>query len=199
MATKVAQTKMARRLGLAHTPKASKVLESRPNPPGQHGGRPSRRVSDYKLQLVEKQRLRMQYNLSEHQLRLYYKKANRKLGNTPDNLIQALETRLDAAVVRAGLSRTIYSARQFVNHGHVKVNGKKVDIPSYGLKVNDVIEVKDKSKKLDVVVNAMENPTTPEYLELDTKKCTVTLLYVPKREEIPVVCELPRVIEFYSK
>lgn len=193
------QGKIARRLGIAHTPKASKVLELHPTPPGQHGKRHTGRASDYKYQLLEKQRLRVQYNINERQLRNYYLKASRKSGSTPENLIQTLETRLDAAVFRGGLARTIYAARQFVAHGHVLVNGKKVDVPSYVLKAHDVIQVKEKSRKLEALTNAMENASPPQYLELSKKDCSVTLLYLPKREEIPVICELPRVIEFYSR
>ena len=193
------QGKIARRLGLAHTPKASKVFELRPTPPGQHGKRMSRRESDYKLQLLEKQRLRVQYNINERQLSNYYQKASKKSGSTPENLIQMLEVRLDSAVFRGGFARSIYAARQLVSHGHVTVNGKKVDIPSYGLKAHDVAQVKEKSRKLETVKNAMENAALPPYLELSKKECSVTLLYAPTRDEIPVVCELPRVIEFYSR
>lgn len=199
MKLKGPQGKIARRLSLAHTPKASKVLELRPTPPGQHGKRMIGRPSDYKLQLLEKQRLRVQYNIEERQLRNYYKKAIRKAGNTSENLVQLLETRLDAALFRGGLTRTIYAARQIVSHGHILVNGKKVDIPSYGLKAHEVVQIKEKSRELEMIKSAMENASPPAYLELSKKDFSVTLLYMPKREEVPVICEVSRVIEFYSR
>ncbi|HEV7365406.1 MAG TPA: 30S ribosomal protein S4, partial [Gemmatimonadales bacterium] len=128
------KVKLARQLGIPLTPKAQRVMERRPNPPGQHGASPRRKISGYKKQLIEKQRLRAQYNLSERQMSNAFAEAIRQPGNTGVRLLQFLEFRLDAIVLRAGFVRTIYAARQAVTHGHLQVNGKKVDRPSYRLK-----------------------------------------------------------------
>src|SRR4029079_2167436 len=116
------KVKIARALGIALTPKAARIMERRPNPPGQHGATTRRKVSDYKKQLLEKQRLRAQYNISERQLQNAFTEATRQSGNTGVNLVRLLEMRLDAVVMRAGFARTIYAARQAVVHGHVMVN-----------------------------------------------------------------------------
>jgi len=185
--------KKSRRLGLALTPKSEKYLERRPNPPGQHG--PSRRrgkQSDYGKQLVEKQRLQYQYNLTEKQVRKYYQAASRKQGNTAEILLQLIEVRLDALVLRAGLARSIYQARQLVSHAHFQVNGKKVNIPSY-------ITVREKSRDLDIFPAAQQIASTPEYLTVDDKKLTATLSRLPEHGEVPIQCEMPLVVEFYSR
>ena len=141
------KVKKSRALGVALTPKAQKYMKNRPYPPGQHGQRRRRRPSDYGVQLLEKQRLRFQYNVSESQLRKAYKQATRMPGSTGDNLVQLLETRMDCLVLRAGLAPTIYAARQYVTHGHFRLNGKKATIPSQRLKVGDVITVREKSQQ----------------------------------------------------
>lgn len=192
--------KKSRRLGVALTPKAEKYLERRPHPPGQHG--PSRRrgkLSDYGKQLIEKQRLQYQYNLSEKQVRRYYQAASRKQGNTSDILLQLIECRMDALILRAGFARSIYQARQLVSHGHFKVNGKKCNIPSYAVRVGDVITVRDKSRNLDIFPAAQQIATTPEYLTVDDKKLTATLARLPEHDEVPVQCEIALVVEFYSR
>ncbi|MBI9020776.1 MAG: 30S ribosomal protein S4 [Verrucomicrobia bacterium] len=192
--------KKSRRLGLALTPKSEKYLERRPHPPGQHG--PSRRrgkQSDYGKQLVEKQRLQYQYNLTEKQVRKYYQAASRKQGNTADILLQLIETRLDALVLRSGFARSIYQARQLVSHAHFNVNGKKVNIPSYAIRIGDVITVRDKSRELDIFPAAQQIATTPEYMTVDDKKLTATLSRLPEHGEVPIQCEMPLVVEFYSR
>ena len=192
--------KKARRLGIALTPKSEKYLERRPNPPGQHG--PSRRrgkQSDYGRQLTEKQRLRYQYNLSEKQLRNVYEKAARKPGNAGEVMVQMLESRLDVVVLRAGMARTIYQSRQMVSHGHYLVNGKKVDIPSYQLRIGDKITVREKSKDLDAFVLAQQVAKTPEYVTANDKELTAELNRLPNRDEVPVVCEISSVVEFYAR
>ena len=192
--------KKSRRLGIALTPKAEKYLERRPHPPGQHG--PSRRrgkQSDYGKQLIEKQRLQYQYNLTEKQVRKYYKAASRKPGNTAEHLLQMIEVRLDALVLRAGLARSIYQARQLVSHAHLRVNGKKVNIPSYSVRIGDVITVREKSRDLDIFPAAQQIASTPEYLTVDDKKLTATLSRLPERSEVPIQCEMPLVVEFYSR
>lgn len=192
--------KKARRLGVALSPKAEKYLERRPNAPGQHG--PSRRrgkQSDYGRQLIEKQRLQYQYNLSEKQVRKYYQAASRKTGNTSDIMLQLLETRLDALVLRSGFARSIYQARQLVSHGHFRVNGKKVNIPSFSLRVGDIITVREKSRELDIFPAAQQIASTPEYLTVNDKELTATLSRLPEHDEIPVQCEISLVVEFYSR
>ena len=192
--------KKSRRLGLALTPKSEKYLERRPHPPGQHG--PSRRrgkQSDYGKQLVEKQRLQYQYNLTEKQVRKYYQAASRKQGNTAEILLQLIEVRLDALVLRAGLARSIYQARQLVSHAHFQVNGKKVNIPSYNMRIGDVITVREKSRDLDIFPAAQQIASTPEYLTVDDKKLTATLSRLPEHGEVPIQCEMPLVVEFYSR
>ena len=192
--------KKSRRLGLALTPKSEKYLERRPHPPGQHG--PSRRrgkQSDYGKQLIEKQRLQYQYNLTEKQVRKYYQAASRKQGNTADILLQLIEVRLDAVVLRAGLARSIYQARQLVSHAHFRVNGKKVNIPSYNVRIGDVITVREKSRDLDIFPAAQQIASTPEYLTVDDKKLTATLSRLPEHGEVPIQCEMPLVVEFYSR
>jgi len=192
--------KKSRRLGLALTPKSEKYLERRPHPPGQHG--PSRRrgkQSDYGKQLVEKQRLQYQYNLTEKQVRKYYQAASRKQGNTAEILLQLIETRLDALVLRSGFARSIYQARQLVSHAHFNVNGKKVNIPSYAIRIGDVITVRDKSRELDIFPAAQQIATTPAYMTVDDKKLTATLSRLPEHGEVPIQCEMPLVVEFYSR
>src|SRR6056297_2355399 len=149
------KAKLARRLGVLITPKSQKYLETRPTPPGMHGqSRRPKKQSDYGKQLIEKQRLRLQYNLSERQLHNYFETANGKEGNTVDIFMQLLECRLDALVLRAGFARSIYAARQLVSHGHIRVNGQKVNIASYGVRVGDEISVKEKSKKMESILFA---------------------------------------------
>lgn len=192
--------KKSRRLGIALSPKSEKFLERRPNPPGQHG--PSKRrgkLSDYGKQLIEKQRLQYQYNLTERQLRGYYAKASRKVGNTADIMLQLLETRLDAVVLRAGFARSIYQARQLVGHAHFRVNGKKVNIPSYQVRIGDVITVRDGSRELEIFPSAQQIATTPNYLTVDDKNLTATLNRLPEHGEVPVQCEASLVVEFYSR
>jgi small subunit ribosomal protein S4 len=158
-------------------------------------------MSDYKRQLLEKQRMRAQYNIQERQMRNYVKKAVHKKGNSTDNLIQLLETRLDSIVFRAGLAHSIYAARQYVSHRHILLNGKWVNIPSQQVKVNEVVSVKKESRNLACFIAAQEemvNPPPP-YMQRDKKNMSVKLLYQPKREEVMVGCEMPLVIEYYSR
>lgn len=195
------KVKKARRLGVALAPKAQRYLETRPQAPGMHGrSRRPGKMSDYGKQLIEKQRLRYQYNISERQLRNYFAKATFKSGNTPDLLIHMLESRLDVLTLRAGFARSIYAARQFVNHGHMQVNGKKVDIPSYQVKPGDVLSIREKSRKLDCVQYALQDaPNPPSYLKVDRENLTAEYLAEPNREDVPIVCEVSTVVEFYSR
>jgi small subunit ribosomal protein S4 len=194
------KVRLSRKLGFAITPKAGKIMERKPNPPGQHGGSKRRaKVSDYGRQLFEKQRLRLQYNIHERQLRRYVDRAQRMVGNTGELLVQLLESRLDAIVFRAGLARSLYAARQYVTHGHLLVNGKRVNIPSYHVKPNDTIVVREKSKKLPCFQEAIRTSAPPPYLEVSKSNLAVKYLYTPPREEVTIVCEIPLVIEYYSR
>lgn len=193
------KVRLARQLGIALTPKAARVMERRPNPPGQHGATPRRKVSGYKKQLVEKQRLRAQYNMSERQMSNAFAEAIRQSGNTGVRLLQLLEMRLDAVVLRGGFVRTIYAARQAVTHGHVRVNGNKVDRPSFRLKPGDVVSLAEKSKEMVAFTGPLEVARPPAYLELDREKRSVRVREVPEREQIPIQCETSLVIEYYSR
>ena len=196
------KVKLSRRLGIPLTDKAARIMEKRSYPPGQHG--PAKqyrrgRQSAFERQLLEKQRLRAQYNIHERQMKNYYRKAVAKEGNTVDVIVQMLESRLDAAVLRAGLAPTIYAARQYVNHGHIMVNGRKVNIPSYSLSIGDEVQVRQKSQRLDMFQEVVENAYPPDYLSLNKNSMSFTLLYLPRRDEVPIVCEVPQVIEYYSR
>lgn len=196
------KVKLSRKLGIALTPKAAKYMEKRPYPPGQHGPAKGTRPpkSEYGKQLLEKQRLRFQYNVSERQMRNYFRKALRSKGRTGEVMIQLLETRLDSVVLRAGFARTIYAARQYVNHGHIEVNGLRVDIPSYRLKAGDIVSIREKSRQLAPILSAMADvPPALKYVERDWKNMQATFVYTPSREEIPVICEVDKIVEFYSK
>jgi len=204
MNTRGPKIRLSRQLGIQLTPKADKYMKRKSNPPGQHGAAKGRygKGTDYKRHLMEKQRLRAQYNVEEKQTGEYVRKAIRKPGNPVDNLIRMFETRLDAIMYRAGLARTIYATQQLISHGHVLVNGKKVDIPSQHLKVSDVVSVKEASRKLQPFVEAAEEmPAKPTvaYLERSKEEMSAKLLYFPKAEEVPVICEIPLVIEYYSR
>jgi small subunit ribosomal protein S4 len=195
------KVRLSRALGIPLTPKSVRHLERRPYPPGEHG-RGRKRTSDYKARLLEKQRLRAQYDLSEAQLRLALGRAVRSGGSTAEALLLDLETRLDALVLRAGFSRTIYQARQAVTHGHITVNGHRVDRPSFHVSPGDVIEVvaasKDKTPFL-IAAGGGHAATNPPYLEVDAETLRARLVRLPVRAEIPIVCDERLVIEFYSR
>ncbi|MFP4379434.1 MAG: 30S ribosomal protein S4 [Candidatus Sumerlaeia bacterium] len=197
------KVRLSRKLGTALTPKAERIMQKRSNPPGQHGGGPrGRKVSVYKRQLMEKQLLRHFYNVHERQLRNVFAKAAQLNVNTADAMISLLETRLDAVVARGGLARTIFAARQYVSHGHIEINGKKVDVPSARVKIGDVVSVREKSKEKKCFQEALESAAnTPPYVELDKEKMTVTLKSDPKREDVPVIqnSDVSLVVEYYAR
>ena len=179
-------------------------FNTRAYPPGQHGQTKSAKPSDYGIQLQAKQKLKCYYgNMNERQFRNMYKRAIMKKGDTAENLIGLLERRLDAVIYRSKLSNTIFSSRQLINHGHVRVNGKKVNISSYQVKEEDSIEIRDKSKQLALIDIALANKEreVPEYLQLDEKNKKVKFVRIPKFEEVPypVVMEPNLVIEYYSR
>ena len=196
--------KVDRRLKVNLWGRPKSPFNSRAYPPGQHGQNKSAKPSDFGNQLQAKQKLKSYYgNINERQFRNIYKKALMKKGDSAENLIGLLERRLDAVVYRSKLSTTIFAARQLINHGHVKVNGKKVNISSYQLKEEETIEVKEKSKKLALIDVALANKEreVPEYLSVDEKNKKVTFVRTPKFEEVPypVVMEPNLVIEYYSR
>ena len=197
--------KVDRRLKVNLWGRPKSPFNSRPYGPGQHGQTTSKRKqSDYGIQLHAKQKLKAYYgNINERQFRNLYKKASMLKGDTSENLIGLLERRLDAIVYRAKLSTTIFSARQLINHGHVKVNGKKVNISSYQLKEEETIEIREKSKKLIFIDVALANKEreVPEYIQLDEKNKKVKFVRIPKFEEVPypVVMEPNLVVEYYSR
>jgi small subunit ribosomal protein S4 len=196
-------TRLSRALGVPLTPKSTRYFERRPYPPGVHGRR-RRNPSAYREQLLEKQRLRGQYDLRERQFRRVVDEAMRRPGKTGENLIELLERRLDAVVLRSGLARTIYQARQMVTHGHLTVDGQKVDRPSYRLRPGQTVEVRPSSRdKLPFVAaaagtHAPDGPTPP-YLDVDLPGLRATLLTNSRRQHVPVVCDEQRVVEFYSR
>ena len=193
------KVKIARALGVALTPKAARIMERRPNPPGQHGAATRRKISDYKKQLLEKQRLRAQYNISERQLQNAFTEATRQSGNTGVNLVRLLEMRLDAVILRSGFARTIYAARQAVVHGHVLVNGRKVDRPSRRLQPGDAVALAARSRDLTAFTVPLENARPPAYLDLDKERRAVRVRELPERDQIPVQAELSLIVEYYSR
>ena len=179
-------------------------FNSRNYKPGQHGKSSRGKVSDYGTQLQAKQKLKFYYgNMNERQFRNVYRKALKKRGNTTENFIGLLERRLDTVIYRAKFAITVFSARQIINHGHVKVNGKKVNIASFMVKENDVVEIRDKSKELVVIVGALvsKEREIPDYIHFDEKSKKAKFLRIPKFSEIPypVVMEPSLVIEYYSR
>jgi len=200
MAYRGPKAKVARSLDLAVTPKTQKILERRKFPPGQHGMSRKKNAGVYKQQLVEKQRLKFTYNISEAQLAKTYSEANRKEGSSGDNLMVLLETRLDALVYRAGFARTIFAARQYVAHGHFQVNGRRSFSPNRLIKPNDLIELREKSKSHPQIKEAIEGaPEAPNYLSVNKDKKEAKLVNVPLRDQIPVKLNEQLVVEYYSK
>lgn len=198
------KTRLSRALGIPLTPKAARYLEKRPYAPGEHGRTKRKADSDYAVRLREKQRLRAQYGLGEKQLRIAFNEAHRRGGMTGDNLVELLETRLDALVLRAGFARTTSQARQFVVHRHILVDGKIVDRPSFKVKPGQLIHVKAKSEGTEPFQVAAAGghldvlPKTPGYLEVEIDKLQARLVRTPKRAEVPVQCETQLVVEYYA-
>ncbi len=199
-----AKYKIDRRMGENIWGRPKSPVNRREYGPGQHGQRRKGKLSDFGIQLRAKQKLKGYYgDITEKQFRRIYAEAERQKGDTGENLIGLLERRLDAVVYRAKFVPTIFAARQFVNHGHVKVNGRRVNIPSYRVKEGDVIEVRDRSKQLAIVLEAIQLPErdVPEYIEVDHSKMTAKFLRTPALSDVPypVVMEPNLVVEFYAK
>ena len=180
---------------------ASKALERKPYGPGQHGRSRFQRKSEYAIQLEEKQKAKYTYGLLEKQFRNLYEEASAKDGVTGENLLQYLESRLDNTIFRLGFARTRRQARQLVSHKHIVVNGITVNIPSYRVKVGDVISVRPKSRNIEVVTESIANAPRTKYkwLEVEPKERTVKYLYEPTMEEIPDNINVQLIIELYSK
>ena len=180
----------------------SKYLERRDYGPGMHGPKRRPKITEYGAGLIEKQKLRYFYGLMEKQFRGVYEKARRSRGVTGEQMLQILETRLDNVVFHLGFGNTRAQARQMVCHGHVKVNGKKVNIPSYALKVSDVIEVKDTNASKQMATRSLESSTSrlvPDWLMLDKAAVKGTVMRVPTRAEIQPIANEQAVVEFYSR
>lgn len=198
------KVRLSRRAGVPLTKKAVSYFERRPYPPGEHGRTTNRRNSgDYGLRLLEKQKLRWYYDVSERQLRRYWDLALRKPGASGAELVAILETRLASLVLRAGLAPSIYAARQYVNHGHIAVDGRKVDIPSYLVKPGQVVSVRQRSRGMQPFVAAKEGVHADEriapYLSVDHADLRFTLVSKPNREQINVPVDEQLVVEFYSR
>ncbi len=198
------KTRLSRALGIALTPKAAKYLEKRPYAPGQHGRTKRKADSDFAVRLREKQRLRAQYGIREAQLRKTFNDAKRMEGLTGENLVELLEMRLDALVLRAGFARTIAQARQMVVHRHILIDGQLVDRPSARVKVGQMIHVRQKSESTEPFQVAAAGghvdvlPPVPGYLSVELDKLHATLVRRPKRVEVPITCEVQLVVEYYA-
>jgi small subunit ribosomal protein S4 len=198
------KVRLSRRAGVPLTRKAVRYFEERPYPPGEHGRKTNRRqTGDYGLRLMEKQKLRWYYDVSERQMRRYWDMALRSPGRSGAELVVLLESRLASLVLRAGLAPSIYAARQYVTHGHITVDGRKVDIPSYLVKPGQVIAVRERSRAMQPFVAAAEgiyaDERTAPYLAVDHADLRFTVVSRPVREQIVVPVDEQMVVEFYSR
>ncbi|MEU0566778.1 30S ribosomal protein S4 [Nonomuraea sp. NPDC005983] len=198
------KVRLSRRAGVPLTRKAVRYFEQRPYPPGEHGRKTNRRTTgDYGLRLLEKQKLRWYYDVSERQLRRYWDLAVRKPGASGAELVTLLETRLASLVLRSGLAPSIYAARQYVSHGHIAVDGRKVDIPSYLVKPGQVVSVRERSRRMQPFVAAAEGVHADEriapYLAVDHADLRFTLTAMPERDQITIPVDEQLVVEFYSR
>jgi small subunit ribosomal protein S4 len=198
------KVRLSRALGIPLTPKAARYLEKRPYAPGEHGRTKRKTDSDFAVRLREKQRLREQYGIREKQLRIVFNEARRTQGLTGENLVELLEMRLDALVLRSAFARTTAQARQMVVHRHILVDGQIVDRPSFRVKPGQTIHVKERSEGTEPFQVAAAGghvdvlPKTPGYLEVQLDKLQATLLRRPKRAEVPVTAEVQLVVEYYA-
>ncbi|WP_411841999.1 30S ribosomal protein S4 [Salinicoccus sp. HZC-1] len=191
--------KKSRRLGISLTG-TGKELERRPYAPGDHGPTQRKKLSEYGLQLQEKQKLRYMYGITERQFRTIFDRSGKMKGVHGENFMILLASRLDATVYQLGLARTRRQARQLVNHGHITVDGGRVDIPSYMLKPGQVIGLREKSRNLDIVKEAIEyNNFIPEYLTFDEEKLEGTFVRQPERSELPAEINEQLIVEYYSR
>jgi small subunit ribosomal protein S4 len=199
------QVRLSRALGIPLTPKAVKYFEKRPYGPGEHGRARRRTESDYAVRLKEKQRLRAQYGIREAQIQRVFEEARREQFLTGESLVELLEMRLDALVLRSGFARTIAQARQAVVHRHILVDGQLVDRPSFRVKPGQVIQVKPRSQTMVPFQVAAAGahrdvlPPAPAYLDVQVEKLRAELVRRPKRVEVPVTCNEQLVVEYYSR
>jgi len=197
--------KVDRRLKVNLWGRPKSPFNTRNYPPGQHGkSRRRGKPSDYGTQLQAKQKMKCYYgNINERQFRNIYRKALQKKGNTTENLVGFLEVRLDTVTYRAKFASTVFSARQLINHGHIRVNGKKVNIPSFLVKPEDTIEIKDKSKDMGMIISSMvsKEREIPDFIQMDEKNKKARLIRIPKFSEVPypTIMEPNLVIEYYSR
>lgn len=191
--------KKSRRLGISLTG-SGKELQKRPYAPGQHGANTRRKVSEYGLQQQEKQKLRFMYGLNERQYRNLFDEAGKMQGIHGENFMILLESRLDNLVYRLGFASTRRQSRQLVNHGHVIVDGKRVDIPSFRVKAGQVISLRERSKNIDIIKGSLEaNTFVPEYLTFDEEKLEGVFTRLPERSELPAEINESLIVEFYSR
>ncbi|MCB9453290.1 MAG: 30S ribosomal protein S4 [Anaerolineaceae bacterium] len=199
------KARIQRRFGevLIPRPKYQRIMDKRAYPPGDHGKEKqfrSGRRSDYGLQLNEKQKLSFIYNIRERQMRRYFLKARQQPGNTGANLMILLERRLDNLVYRAGFAATIWAARQLVSHGHIQVNGQRLNIPSYTVNIGDAISVSEKMRKNVHIIESMEStPYSPQYLDVDANNLSAVFSRVPDRGEIQVPVDEQLIVEYYTR
>ncbi len=197
--------KVSRRLGLGISEKGQRVLNRRPTPPGQHGPNARRRqVSDYGLQLLEKQKARYMYGVHERQFRRLFAKANRQGGVTGDNLMSLLERRLDNTVYRLGLAATRAQARQIVNHGHITINGRKTNIPSFTVRVGDKIGVREQSRSRTYFKNLVDSgdlarASTPDWLFFNASEMVGDVVALPNRDDAEAGINEQLIVEYYSR
>ena len=201
---KTPRGKLVRKFGenIFGNPKFDRILNRKPYKAGQHGQTRRRRLSNYGTQLMEKQKIKVLYGVLEKQFRNYFEKADKMVGETGTNLMQLLEQRLDNVVYRLGFAPTRPAARQLVNHAHFLVNNRKMNISSYNVKPGDVIEVRDKSKKMDIILESMrriKGDIDLSWLELDKAKLRGTFVDVPDRDEMQLTVNEQLVVELYSK
>ena len=199
-----AKYKLDRRMGENIWGRPKSPVNRREYGPGQHGQRRKGKMSDFGLQLRAKQKLKGHYgDLTEKQFRRIYAEAERRKGDTGENLVGLLERRLDAVVYRAKFVPTVFAARQFVNHGHVEVNGKRVNIPSYRVREGDVISLRSKAKEMVLVLEAIQSAErdTPEYIDVDHSKMTATFVRMPGLGDVPYAVQMEPnlVIEYYAQ
>lgn len=194
------RVKVMRALGTELPGLSRKSIGDRPHPPGQHGARSNRRKSDYGLQLIEKQKLRFNYGLTETQIRRLFREAKRDKGPTGDKLLELLESRLDNAVFRAGFAPTGIAARQLVRHRHVLLNGRSVNIPSIRVRIGDVITLTPKARQIGIVVASLAEPalTRPEWLGWNDKDTAATVVRLPEPDEVPFPVNVQDVVEYYA-
>jgi len=180
---------------------SAKSIERRPYAPGQHGPNRRRKMSDYALQLDEKQKVRLNYGITENQMRRLMKECNASKTATGDKLVELLERRLDNVVFRAGFAATIPAARQLVNHGHLQVNGRRVDIASYRVRQGDVVDFRTRSRKLKCVTESLQSmgPHRPEWMEVNPEQRFATIAELPDGNSAPFPVELQLVVEYYSR